>query len=89
MKEQIKTIKKNEGSQNQALQQKSHQKDKPLGSLKMDKGITSTNRPKDKKVEQSLISERWYELYRSRKEVGRWLTGIEDFLNTWMKGFEH
>ena len=75
-------------SQNQALLQKSHQRDKHLGSPpckilgtipKMDKGRTQTNGPKDKKVDDYALLLRdnidW--LYVSRKGG---LATIEDYV---------
>ena len=57
-------------SRNQAQQQKSHQRDKHQGSslkystiLKMDKGGTQTNGPKDKEIDDyapGLTPERWH-----------------------------
>ena len=78
-------------SWNQALQQKSHQRNKHLGSspckiqwtiFKIVKEGTQTNRPKKIDVDtQGLTPERSYRLYISRKGRRR-LTSIENYVDT-------
>ena len=59
--------------------------------LKMDKGETQTNGPKNKEIDNDalgLTSERWHRLYVSRKGEGRGLISIEDCVDAsikWLK----
>ena len=86
-------------SWNQALLQKSHQKNKQLGIpsckilgtiFKMDEGGTQTNREEGKKVDddaQGFTSEGWHRLYVSRKG-GRRVSSTEYSMNASISGLE-
>ena len=86
------TEEKGKNSGNQAVQQKYHQSEKHLGSplckilvaiLKMEKGRTQTNWPKDKKVDdhaQGFTSVGWHRPYVKKS--------IEDYVGVSIQGHE-
>ena len=90
--------KNKKAARNQALEQKSHQRNKHLSSLpckilltilKMVKGGTQTNWPKNKQIDdgvQLLTLERWYRLYEPRRQGGRRSANIEDNVNAALRG---
>ena len=85
-------------ARNQALPQKSHQRDKLMGNLpckihgtilKIDKWWTQTNVPKDKKIEDDA-QERWHwtTVCVKKKKEEKGLANIEDNVDSSIKGFE-